>query len=205
LISTNELRYTGWEHDGTGLNYYRARCYHHGLERFVSEDPIGLAEATSISTRMSATPHRSRSTCGRLSLGRTGGIRIVRAAVLAVVAILAGGCGSGILHLTTFRLTGDEEAIGAAVEVDGRVVGQLDGVVHDGSTSSDPVVIERERVLQRESGVYPGKKFAAGEIWVANGVRNLRVISKGGKILSRRFTMQGENYIRVRFGDMTIE
>jgi hypothetical protein len=103
------------------------------------------------------------------------------------------------------HLTGDEEAIGAAVEVDGKVVGHLGGFVHDGPTSSDPVIIERERTLQRESGVYPGKKFAAGQMMVANGVRDLRVISKSGKTLSRRFTMQGEDYIQVRFRDMTIE
>jgi RHS repeat-associated protein len=35
--------YTGREDDGTGLKYYRARYYHAGLQRFVSEDPIGLA------------------------------------------------------------------------------------------------------------------------------------------------------------------
>jgi RHS repeat-associated protein len=40
--STNELRYTGREEDGTGLNYYRARYYHPALQRFISEDPIGL-------------------------------------------------------------------------------------------------------------------------------------------------------------------
>ncbi len=41
--SANEFRYTGRENDGTGLNYYRARYYHPGLQRFVSEDPIGFA------------------------------------------------------------------------------------------------------------------------------------------------------------------
>ena len=32
--------YTGREDDGTGLKYYRARYYHPGLQRFVSEDPM---------------------------------------------------------------------------------------------------------------------------------------------------------------------
>ncbi len=40
--STNFLRYTGREADGTGLLYYRARYYSPRLQRFVSEDPIGL-------------------------------------------------------------------------------------------------------------------------------------------------------------------
>jgi RHS repeat-associated protein len=39
------LRYgfTGRERDGDDLYYYRARYYHAGLGRFVSEDPLGLA------------------------------------------------------------------------------------------------------------------------------------------------------------------
>src|SRR5437899_7058243 len=39
----NPIDYTGRENDGTGLHYYRARYYHPGLQRFVSEDPIGFA------------------------------------------------------------------------------------------------------------------------------------------------------------------
>jgi RHS repeat-associated protein len=38
--SGNELRYTGREDDATGVYYYRARYYHPGRQRFISEDPI---------------------------------------------------------------------------------------------------------------------------------------------------------------------
>ncbi|OGK96858.1 MAG: hypothetical protein A3D33_19100 [Candidatus Rokubacteria bacterium RIFCSPHIGHO2_02_FULL_73_26] len=38
----NPFQYTGRENDGTGLYYYRARYYHPGLHRFISEDPRGL-------------------------------------------------------------------------------------------------------------------------------------------------------------------
>lgn len=38
--SPNAFQYTGRENDGTGLYYYRARYYHPGLQRFVSEDPL---------------------------------------------------------------------------------------------------------------------------------------------------------------------
>jgi RHS repeat-associated protein len=38
----NALLYTGRENDFTGLYYYRARYYHPGLQRFVSEDPVGF-------------------------------------------------------------------------------------------------------------------------------------------------------------------
>jgi RHS repeat-associated protein len=39
----NALSYTGREDDGAGLKYYRARYYHSGLQRFLSEDPIEFA------------------------------------------------------------------------------------------------------------------------------------------------------------------
>ncbi|MDR3390939.1 MAG: RHS repeat-associated core domain-containing protein [Sulfuriferula sp.] len=41
--SDNAYQYTGRENDNTGLYYYRARYYHPVLQRFISEDPIGLA------------------------------------------------------------------------------------------------------------------------------------------------------------------
>jgi RHS repeat-associated protein len=41
--NSNPYQYTGRENDGTGLYYYRARYYHPELQRFVSEDPIGLS------------------------------------------------------------------------------------------------------------------------------------------------------------------
>jgi RHS repeat-associated protein len=40
--SANSSQYTGRENDGTGLYYYRARYYHPGLQRFISEDPLGF-------------------------------------------------------------------------------------------------------------------------------------------------------------------
>ncbi|MBI5756804.1 MAG: RHS repeat-associated core domain-containing protein [Nitrospirae bacterium] len=41
-ISTNPFQYTGRENDGTGLYYYRARYYSPGMQRFISEDPMGF-------------------------------------------------------------------------------------------------------------------------------------------------------------------
>jgi RHS repeat-associated protein len=41
--NANSQQYTGREHDGTGLYYYRARYYSPALGRFISEDPIGFA------------------------------------------------------------------------------------------------------------------------------------------------------------------
>lgn len=41
--SDNPFQYTGRENDGTGLLHYRYRYYSPQMQRFVSEDPIGLA------------------------------------------------------------------------------------------------------------------------------------------------------------------
>jgi RHS repeat-associated protein len=41
--SNNSITYSGRENDNTGLYYYRARYYSPTLQRFISEDPIGLA------------------------------------------------------------------------------------------------------------------------------------------------------------------
>jgi RHS repeat-associated protein len=41
-LSTNGQRYTGREQDTAGLYYYRARYYSTSLNRFISEDPVGI-------------------------------------------------------------------------------------------------------------------------------------------------------------------
>ena len=41
--NSNSSQYTGRENDGTGLYYYRSRYYSPGLQRFISQDPIGFA------------------------------------------------------------------------------------------------------------------------------------------------------------------
>ncbi len=41
--SANTYQYTGQVNDGTGVYFYRDRYYNPGLQRFVSEDPIGIA------------------------------------------------------------------------------------------------------------------------------------------------------------------
>ena len=41
--NSNTQKYTGREDDGTGLYYYRNRYYSPAMQRFISEDPIGLA------------------------------------------------------------------------------------------------------------------------------------------------------------------
>ncbi|MCR6627678.1 MAG: RHS repeat-associated core domain-containing protein [Pseudoxanthomonas sp.] len=42
-LAQNAYQYTGRERDASGLHYYRARYYHSGMARFISEDPLHLA------------------------------------------------------------------------------------------------------------------------------------------------------------------
>jgi RHS repeat-associated protein len=58
--NANPLRFTGREDDGTGLYYYRARYYHPGLQRFISEDPVGFAAGdTNLYSYVGTTPPTS--------------------------------------------------------------------------------------------------------------------------------------------------
>jgi RHS repeat-associated protein len=49
--TANTIGFTGREHDGTSLYFYRARYYAPRLQRFVSEDPSASVPVTSIFTR----------------------------------------------------------------------------------------------------------------------------------------------------------
>jgi RHS repeat-associated protein len=46
--NVNPVQYSGRENDGTGLYYYRARCYSPTLGRFISEDPKGFGGGTNL-------------------------------------------------------------------------------------------------------------------------------------------------------------
>ena len=54
--SDNPFQYTGRENDGTGLYYYRARYYSPELQRFISEDPIGLLGGVNLHRYVANSP-----------------------------------------------------------------------------------------------------------------------------------------------------
>jgi RHS repeat-associated protein len=54
--NSNPYQYTGRDNDGTGLHYNRARYYHPGLQRFISEDPIGLNGGINLYTYVGNNP-----------------------------------------------------------------------------------------------------------------------------------------------------
>ena len=53
--NSSSYQYTGRENDGTGLYYYRARYYHPGLQRFISEDQLNAATVQIPTTALSPT------------------------------------------------------------------------------------------------------------------------------------------------------
>src|SRR5438093_673593 len=54
--TTNSYGYTGRENDGTGLYYYRARYYHPGLQRFISQDPVGVQDGDNLYAYVGGNP-----------------------------------------------------------------------------------------------------------------------------------------------------
>jgi RHS repeat-associated protein len=54
--SGNTYEYSGRENDGTGVYFYRARYYSPTLQRFASEDPIGLLGGINQYAYVSASP-----------------------------------------------------------------------------------------------------------------------------------------------------
>jgi RHS repeat-associated protein len=46
--SANRYEYTGRENDGTGVYFYRGRYYSATLQRFISEDPLGVSAGPNV-------------------------------------------------------------------------------------------------------------------------------------------------------------
>ena len=56
--NANSFLYTGREHDGTGLYYYRSRYYNPALQRFISEDQLGRTRAGNLFAYAGNNPMR---------------------------------------------------------------------------------------------------------------------------------------------------
>jgi len=54
--STSSYEYTGRENDGTGVYFYRGRYYSPAVQRFISEDPIGIAGGINLYAYVSNNP-----------------------------------------------------------------------------------------------------------------------------------------------------
>ena len=82
--TTNTFGFTGREDDGTGLMYYRARYYNPTTQRFISEDPIGLAGGINSYGYASDNPTSYVDPNGRNPL------------LIAGIAVIVGGVVNGI-------------------------------------------------------------------------------------------------------------
>lgn len=60
----NSAQYTGRENDGTGLYFYRRRYYSPKLQRFISEDPIGLSGGVNLYAYVGNNPINLRDPLG---------------------------------------------------------------------------------------------------------------------------------------------
>jgi RHS repeat-associated protein len=60
----NSLGFTGREDDGTGFFYYRARYYHPGLARYISEDPLRFGDGINPYTYVRNSPANARDPLG---------------------------------------------------------------------------------------------------------------------------------------------
>ncbi|MCI0620714.1 MAG: RHS repeat-associated core domain-containing protein, partial [Acidobacteria bacterium] len=64
----NASQFTGREHDGTGLYYYRARYYHPNLQRFISEDSIGFGDGEGLYSYANNNPLKFVDPSGNVAL-----------------------------------------------------------------------------------------------------------------------------------------
>jgi len=62
--SDNPFQYTGRENDGMGLYYYRARYFSPELQRFISEDPIGIGGGINFFAYVGNNPINYRDSLG---------------------------------------------------------------------------------------------------------------------------------------------
>jgi RHS repeat-associated protein len=80
--NANAQRYTGREDDGTGLYYYRARYYHPGLQRFISEDPVGFdAGDTNLYAYVGNNPTNLTDPSGENPAGRAASTCLINATI----------------------------------------------------------------------------------------------------------------------------
>jgi hypothetical protein len=132
--------------------------------------------------------------------GRRCKLKFKEALVISFLALLlVASCSRSSLYIS-----GDEEAIGAEIYVDGEEVGYLEKRVYSGTTSKNSTVVKREKRLQELLEIRSGDEFAGAEIKVPAGKYKIMFISKAGKRVQKEIRIQGEQYIAVDFEKMVI-
>jgi RHS repeat-associated protein len=109
------FQFTGRENDGTGLYYYRARYYDPELQRFISEDPIGLRGGINKFAYVGNNPLSFRDPYGLITQGQVvGGVLIGTGLVIATGGF--GVVGAGVVALGEAGEAGLGVAIGEFLE-----------------------------------------------------------------------------------------
>ena len=75
--STSTYEYTGRENDGTGLYFFRERYYNSTLQRFISEDPAGLAGGINSYTYVGDGPSNFTDPLGLAPMPGRGGCKLL--------------------------------------------------------------------------------------------------------------------------------
>jgi RHS repeat-associated protein len=109
--SANPYEYTGRENDGTGLQFNRARYYSPTLQRFVSEDPLGLGGGVNFYAYTEGSPIDFRDPFGTDKKGGGGGNRFVTL-LRRIGDYIPVPCGAGVFNYYGPRLSGDVASVG---------------------------------------------------------------------------------------------
>src|SRR4029434_4923173 len=114
------------------------------------------------------------------------------AAFVSSLLLLAACSRDGVVHFT-----GDDAAVGAEVLVDGQRVTEMQAQEYRGTTSKDPVVIERERKISETVGPRPGEKLAFAQVRVPKGRHEITVRGRDGATVSTSLDVGHEAYVSV--------
>jgi hypothetical protein len=113
--------------------------------------------------------------------------------------LLVCGCSKSTLYIS-----GDVQAVGAEIYVDGKKVGVMEKKTYVGSTSKDPLILGRENKMQQLLGIKSGDIFSGAEIKIASGKHEI-MFTNEGKSLKKDINIQGENFISINFSKMVIQ
>jgi RHS repeat-associated protein len=182
----NPFQYTGRENDGTGLYYYRARYYHPGLQRFVSEDPIEFAGGDgNLYAYVFNAPVQTTDPTGEIAPAIAAGVACAAGAVGGVVVVLSGrkpslgqlaagigiGCAGGLVVLGAGTAAAPVAAVGATAAAPAQVV-----------IGRFPAYLEKGRQLGARTFEIPQRIYSAmtpAERWAANQKFLDRAIARG--------------------------
>jgi RHS repeat-associated protein len=186
-LGANTLTYTGREDDETGLKYYRARYYHPGLQRFISEDPISFAAGdvnlygyvfnspTGLRDPLGLAVDPVSLTAFAIFCGGGAVINVTTKYVLAgrkpTLGDAAIGCGVGVLTLTA-----GIAAAGAAVVVTAGDIATLTTTAHGAARIAGP--------LATRGGVLSAEQIAAvqasGRVMTQTDSAVVRILQTAG-------------------------